>query len=175
MTVRIRARPLGPDGPALTPGQGASTVTALRSGHTVVAQRDLAAELARIDAVLRACPTLFAGEVGASGDWQLESSASGFELLLQLEALGSSIVVEWLAGKPIQVVGTADAQALRLKIYRTGQERPVTVVRLIVRASVEERIMALHRSKRELAADLLEGADAAAKLDDALLALIGSP
>jgi len=116
MIVRVRVRPLGPDGPALTPGQGASTVTVLRSGHTVVAQRDLAEELARIDAILGACPTLFAGEVGASGDWQLESSASSCELLLELSALGPSIVVEWPAGKPIQVVGTADAQALRLKI-----------------------------------------------------------
>ena len=116
MTVRVLVRPLGSDGPALTPGQGASTVTVLRSGHTIVAQRDLAAEIVRVDAVLRACPTLLAGEVGASGDWQLESSATGFELLLELSALGSNIVVEWPAGKPIQVVGTADAQALRLKI-----------------------------------------------------------
>jgi len=36
MIVRIRVRPLGPDGPALTPGQGASTVTVLRSGLTGV-------------------------------------------------------------------------------------------------------------------------------------------
>jgi len=88
MTVRVRVSPLGADGPALTPGQGPSTVTVLRSGHTVAAQRDLPAELARIDAVLQACPALFAGEVGASGDWQLESSAASFELLLQLEAGG---------------------------------------------------------------------------------------
>lgn len=44
------------------------------------------------------------------------------------------------------------------RAYRLGQKRPVTIYRLVVRDSVEERILALHRSKRALAADFLEGA-----------------
>jgi SNF2 family DNA or RNA helicase len=59
------------------------------------------------------------------------------------------------------------------RVHRIGQERPVTVVRLIARHSIEERILALHRDKRELADELLAGADSAAHLTvDALIALI---
>ncbi|MEG2005660.1 MAG: DEAD/DEAH box helicase, partial [Bilophila sp.] len=41
------------------------------------------------------------------------------------------------------------------RAHRMGQERPVTVYRLVIRDSVEERILKLHRSKRSLAADFL--------------------
>ena len=39
------------------------------------------------------------------------------------------------------------------------QQRPVTVYRLVARGTVEESILKLHRSKRALAADVLEGTD----------------
>ena len=45
------------------------------------------------------------------------------------------------------------------RAYRIGQQRPVTVYRLIARGTVEEAILHLHRAKRALAGDLLEGAD----------------
>lgn len=45
------------------------------------------------------------------------------------------------------------------RAYRLGQERPVTVYRLVARDTVEEAILRLHRSKRALAADILDGAD----------------
>ena len=45
------------------------------------------------------------------------------------------------------------------RAYRLGQERPVTVYRLVARDPVEEAILRLHRSKRALAADILDGAD----------------
>ncbi|MEG2005448.1 MAG: C-terminal helicase domain-containing protein, partial [Bilophila sp.] len=50
------------------------------------------------------------------------------------------------------------------RAHRMGQKRPVTVYRLVVRDSIEERILKLHRSKRSLAADFLEGADVSAAL-----------
>lgn len=45
------------------------------------------------------------------------------------------------------------------RAHRIGQERPVTVYRLVVADSVEEKILALHASKRSLAADVLDGTD----------------
>ena len=45
------------------------------------------------------------------------------------------------------------------RAYRLGQQRPVTVYRLVARGTVEESILKLHRSKRALAADVLEGTD----------------
>ena len=43
------------------------------------------------------------------------------------------------------------------RAHRMGQERPVTVYRLVVRGSIEERIMALHQEKRALADSLFTG------------------
>ena len=40
------------------------------------------------------------------------------------------------------------------RAHRMGQQRPVTVYRLVIRGSIEERIMTLHRDKRALTEDL---------------------
>jgi SNF2 family DNA or RNA helicase len=49
----------------------------------------------------------------------------------------------------------------------------VTVYRLIVVDTIEERILDLHRRKRNLAADLLEGAETSARLtEEELIELI---
>ena len=45
-----------------------------------------------------------------------------------------------------------------------GQDRPVTVHRLVVKDSIEEQIVALHKEKRDLADSLLEGTDSAGKV-----------
>jgi SNF2 family DNA or RNA helicase len=59
------------------------------------------------------------------------------------------------------------------RAHRIGQERPVTIYRLIMQDSIEERILHLHRDKRDLASELLEGAEMAGRLsEEALLDLI---
>ena len=59
------------------------------------------------------------------------------------------------------------------RAHRIGQTRPVTVYRLVTKGTIEEQIVELHRSKRELAERLLEGADAPARLStDELLGLL---
>jgi SNF2 family DNA or RNA helicase len=50
------------------------------------------------------------------------------------------------------------------RAHRIGQDKPVTVYRLIARNTVEEKILAMHASKRALVAGVLAGTDAAAKL-----------
>lgn len=61
------------------------------------------------------------------------------------------------------------------RAYRMGQQRPVTVYRLVAENTIEEKIVALHAEKRALADSLLEGGDLAARLDgEALLALLQS-
>jgi SNF2 family DNA or RNA helicase len=56
------------------------------------------------------------------------------------------------------------------RAHRIGQERPVTVYRLVVKGSVEEPIMALHRDKRALAEGLFAGEEfgAAASVEELL-------
>jgi len=46
------------------------------------------------------------------------------------------------------------------RAHRIGQERPVTVYRLITRDSIEDSIVKMHASKRELAGALLDDGDA---------------
>ncbi len=58
------------------------------------------------------------------------------------------------------------------RAHRIGQTRPVTIYRLIMQDSIEERILSLHR---DMATELLDGTETAARLtEDALLELIRS-
>ncbi len=43
------------------------------------------------------------------------------------------------------------------RAHRIGQQRPVTIYRLVTQGTIEEKIVALHHQKRDLAEQLLEG------------------
>ena len=59
------------------------------------------------------------------------------------------------------------------RAHRIGQTRPVTIYRLVTKATIEEKIVELHNKKRDLADSLLEGSDISGKLStDALLQLM---
>lgn len=59
------------------------------------------------------------------------------------------------------------------RAHRLGQTRPVTIYRLIMEGSIEEKMIGLHQQKRGLADDLLSGTDLSGKLsDEELLALL---
>jgi SNF2 family DNA or RNA helicase len=59
------------------------------------------------------------------------------------------------------------------RAHRIGQQRPVTVYRLVTEDTVESKILKLHETKRDLADSLLEGTEGSGKLSaDELLALI---
>ncbi|WP_240635940.1 DEAD/DEAH box helicase [Caldimonas tepidiphila] len=55
----------------------------------------------------------------------------------------------------------AEDQAMG-RAHRMGQQRPVTVYRLVARGTLEERIVALHHDKRALAEGVLDGGEGAA-------------
>ncbi|MDD2499323.1 MAG: DEAD/DEAH box helicase [Geobacter sp.] len=50
------------------------------------------------------------------------------------------------------------------RAHRIGQQRPVTVYRLVAANTIEEKIVALHSQKRELANSLLEGTESAGRV-----------
>jgi superfamily II DNA or RNA helicase len=59
------------------------------------------------------------------------------------------------------------------RAHRIGQQRPVTIYRLVAKNTIEEKIVNLHQHKRDLADSLLEGADMSGKIStDELLRLI---
>ena len=59
------------------------------------------------------------------------------------------------------------------RAHRLGQRRPVTIYRFITRGTIEEKILDLHSTTRELADSLLEGSESTARLSaEELLALI---
>lgn len=59
------------------------------------------------------------------------------------------------------------------RAHRIGQTRPVTVYRLVAANTIEEKIVALHHQKRDLADSLLEGTDTAARVSaDDLMELL---
>lgn len=59
------------------------------------------------------------------------------------------------------------------RAHRIGQQRPVTVYRLIMKHTIEEKIVKLHQDKKDLANDLLSGGDISGKItEDELLQLM---
>ena len=59
------------------------------------------------------------------------------------------------------------------RAHRIGQQRPVTVYRLVAKDTIEERILKLHAHKRDLADALLEGTDDTSRLSYAdMVALV---
>ncbi|MCP3139675.1 DEAD/DEAH box helicase [Pyxidicoccus xibeiensis] len=59
------------------------------------------------------------------------------------------------------------------RAHRIGQDRPVTVYRLVARGTIEEQMLSLHEHKRALVAGVLEGKDQAGRLTSKeLLALL---
>jgi superfamily II DNA or RNA helicase len=59
------------------------------------------------------------------------------------------------------------------RAHRIGQQRPVTIYRLVAKNTIEEKIVELHASKRDLADSLLEGSEISGKIStEQLLQLI---
>ncbi len=61
------------------------------------------------------------------------------------------------------------------RAYRIGQQKPVTIYRLIAQKTIEEKIIRLHATKKSLADALLEGTDMSNRLSrDEILNLLAS-
>ncbi len=59
------------------------------------------------------------------------------------------------------------------RAHRIGQDRPVTVYRLVAEGTIEEQILEMHANKRELVAGVLDGTDRAGRMKtDELIQMI---
>ena len=50
------------------------------------------------------------------------------------------------------------------RAHRIGQKQSVTVLRMVARDTIEEQILSMHESKRELVASVLSGTDRAGRM-----------
>jgi superfamily II DNA or RNA helicase/tetratricopeptide (TPR) repeat protein len=117
LMVDLMVLPLGASGPRLTPGRGGVTLVAEVDGVRHTTERDLEEERAQAEAVLAACPLLGACHDG-TWSWHVGEPENCLELLLQLQALDDSAVVEWPKGETLKVTREFDADALSLSINR---------------------------------------------------------
>jgi SNF2 family DNA or RNA helicase len=59
------------------------------------------------------------------------------------------------------------------RAHRMGQQRPVTIYRIVAKNTIEEKIVSMHEQKRDLANSLLEGSEMSGKMSvDDMMALI---
>ncbi|WP_253188051.1 DEAD/DEAH box helicase [Leptolyngbya sp. 'hensonii'] len=117
LKVAVLARPFAQGGPYYRPGAGGATVIAEIDGQRLQTTRELREEKRLAKAAIAACPTLVR-QPEQEGEWRVEDPEDCLELLLELQALGENIVLEWPEGEKIRVSHQASLQNLRLKIQR---------------------------------------------------------
>jgi SNF2 family DNA or RNA helicase len=117
LKVAVLARPFAQDGPYYRPGSGGETVIAEIGGKRLQTNRNLREEKKLANAAIAACPTLTQQEK-QDNEWLLEDLEDCLELLLQLQALGDSVVIEHPEGEKFRVSHQATLKDFRLNIKR---------------------------------------------------------
>lgn len=117
LKVAVLARPFAQGGPYYRPGTGGETVLAEIDGKRLQTTRNLREEKKLANAAIAACPTLVEQE-NHENEWLVEDPEDCLELLLELQALGDAIVVEWPEGEKLRVAHQASLQDFKLNIKR---------------------------------------------------------
>ena len=120
LSAGITVRPLGGEGPHLTPGRGSVTLIGRLKGESVQTLRDLAEERHAAQTVIDGCSVL-EGRQSADDGWTLTEPGECLELVSALHVLGSSVHVEWPQGKPLRLRARVGRRALRGALRR-GKE-----------------------------------------------------
>ncbi|OQX68420.1 MAG: hypothetical protein B6A08_10405 [Sorangiineae bacterium NIC37A_2] len=115
LRVTMGVRPLGPSGPLLVPGVGASVVRHGALGETLRVRRDLEQEKRLLGEVLERSPILASfGIVGEAE--KLSDLDQCYELILSLTELGEALRVEWREGSPLKVPTSVRAEMVKVHI-----------------------------------------------------------
>ena len=119
LSVAVSARPLGPHGPHVKPGQGAPTLLARVDGAAVQADRDLDAERRLSEQALAHCDVLASAEVGEFA-YELADPLACLELISKLRDLEASVHVEWPHGTPLRLRARVSRKGLRGGVTRAS-------------------------------------------------------
>jgi superfamily II DNA or RNA helicase len=117
LKVAVLSRPFARGGPYYRPGTGGEVVIAEIDGQRLQTTRNLRQEKKLALAAIAACPTLSA-QPQENGECLVEDPQECLELLLELQALGDTVVLEWPEGEKLRVSHQASLQDLQLKIER---------------------------------------------------------
>ncbi len=137
----------------------------IAGGHKVLAFSQFTSYLAQISQALKEKGISFQYLDGQTSEKERRRRVAAFQkgegdvFLLSLKAGGTGInltAADYVIHLDPWWNPAVEDQASD-RAHRIGQKRPVTIYRMVQGGSVEEKILALHASKRELAADFLEG------------------
>lgn len=117
LKLSLLSRPFAQGGPYYRPGTGGETVIAEIDGKRLQTRRNLHEEKQLANAVIAACPTLTRTEE-QDGEWLIEQPEDCLELLLELQALGDTVVLAWPEGEKLRVKHQADLKDFQLSIQR---------------------------------------------------------
>ncbi|MGJ5674326.1 MAG: DEAD/DEAH box helicase [Nostochopsis sp.] len=117
LKVSVLSRPFAQGGPYYRPGAGGETVIAEIDSKRLQTRRNLHEEKQLANAAIKACPTLTRAEE-QDREWLIEDPEDCLELLLELQALGDTVVLEWPEGEKLRVKHQADLKDFQMSIQR---------------------------------------------------------
>ena len=118
LKVAMLVRPFSTGGPYFRPGAGGETVIAELNGIRVQTSRDLQGEAGRASRAAASLPVLEEAE-GNSGEWLVGEPEQCLDLLLQLQALGDTVKVEWPQGEKFRVRHQASLSQFKAAIRQS--------------------------------------------------------
>lgn len=132
LRIRFRVVPGGPGGTALRPGVPPEEIVVSAGEGLVTHKRDLVAERWRLDDVVTRCPTL-ASLPRDGEDFIARELETCLELLVELGAVGSEIVLAWPEGKAIAIPAERSGSQIRVRMKRSDDDSWLDVeARLVV-------------------------------------------
>ncbi len=123
LQFELKVKPLGADGPILTPGRGPAHLIANIAGKTRPAKRDLALETARAKKLLAACPAFDKNNLNLN--WQIDNLEECLNTLEEIQSLQNGaetdtpcawLVCEWPAGQKISLKKKVQGSAFKLRV-----------------------------------------------------------
>jgi len=115
LQVEVFIQPFSDAGPIYKPGNGGTTVLAEVEGKQLQTSRDFAAENENLEQLQQQCPELYQG---SETRWLLDDPEIALEALLQLQALGDFVVLEWPKGQKIKVSREAGLGQARFSVRK---------------------------------------------------------
>ncbi|MGV1099356.1 DEAD/DEAH box helicase [Thiovibrio sp. JS02] len=113
--LAMLVKPLHPEGPYQKPGEGPKTIIAQLKDKRVQTKRDLNLEEENARSVEESCPMLVAAP-DLEREWILQDPEECLQLLLELQALPESVLIEWPEGEKLTVSPPAELNQILLNI-----------------------------------------------------------